>query len=439
MTAKPAIALYLGESFATIGLFDDNDQKKSSPLFEKSIFLPQVTLKSLFQQTKNKINELWPSESHSPISIYVVTKYFDRLKQFRLGGSISQIILKDFENSYSLQNSKLLSLAASQLIIKIDPSQFSTAYLSEELERVKKINPDLNKAVLALPENKISSAIREQIYTLLTETGLKIFNCASPLNQNSLRKTLLNAGSEGTKEELLSDLKEVFGENAEIKFFLKDTFSSDFENVDLFFSFQNFLANLVLNKKINFGAYFDIESIKFISTEKDEEWLSPWGYIRTTHYRLHELHTHPFTEVKLNDFSVLQAKGNTLQLEPGPVIAGRAIKPLLIDLFFEELRDNSFVNDIFTQLQSDALKSKLNNLFSALEKAQKNNLLSVSINELKENIRETILNEIRFRSEETDYALMGPLVDIFCKNLKQNHSETFSWPKEIMKMRDLRQ
>ena len=58
--SNPAIALYLGESYATIGLFDTSNDY-SAPLYEKDIFLPQVSLKNLLNQTKIKFEEFFPA------------------------------------------------------------------------------------------------------------------------------------------------------------------------------------------------------------------------------------------------------------------------------------------------------------------------------------------------------------------------------------------
>ncbi len=91
MKLKPAVALYIGESYASIGLFDTSEKNSQKILFQKSIFLPQISLKNLLSQTKTHIIEHFP-EINDSLPVYVVTKYFDRLKQFRLGGSISHII-----------------------------------------------------------------------------------------------------------------------------------------------------------------------------------------------------------------------------------------------------------------------------------------------------------------------------------------------------------
>jgi hypothetical protein len=431
MTSTPTIALYLGESYATIGLFDIQKKNTRALLLEKSIFLPQVSLKNLLAQVKVKYLEHFPDQSEA--NIYVVTKYLDRLKQFRLGGSISQVILKGFENSYTLTDSKCLSLAATQLIISLDKNQIHEAQLTLELERIKKINPDLNKVVISIPEEHITSAELELLHNFFTTAGLKIFTCRAAHDQSQLRKTLLNAGSEGTKEEIVSDLKEAFGENSKVSFYAKNGFKIQFENCELFNSTNNFLGHFIKSNNLGQGAYFDVESLKFIQQHKGQSWLSPWGAIPVEHSNYVDLFVHPFSEVKLNHLSVLQVENITLQLEPGPVVAGRAIKPLMIDLFYQELAKNDLCNSLFTQLEQDHLKQKISNLFSVLEKSQKNSVLRTQISDLKANIIDSIYSQILFYGEAEEPVVFGPLADIFVVNKDARRIE-FSWPKEILKM-----
>ncbi len=428
--SNPAIALYLGESYATIGLFDTS-KKKSSALFEKSIFLPQVSLKNLLNQTKIKFDELFPA-NEIPVSVYVVTKYFDRLKQFRLGGSISQIIMKGFENSYTLNDSKCLSLAAAQLIISLESSDINETFLSQELERIKKINPDLNKVVISIPEESVSVKQMDLLLDFFSKAGLKIFHCTSAHIQSNLRKTLLNAGSEGTKEEIVSDLKETFGETALVNFFCNKGFQSQFENCELFTSANNFLAHYIKSKKYSQGAFFDIETLKFIGTESASEWKSPWGRMPIEHAQYSDLSIHPFSEIKLNHLSLLQIEGNLQQLEPGPVVAGRAIKPLVIDLFYEELVNNELAKNLFAQLPQESLKQKISNLFSVLEKGQKNPNLALTVEDVKKNILETLQNEVSTLGNSVSTLVFGPLAPIFMAESTQGKKDSFSWTREIM-------
>lgn len=428
--SNPAIALYLGESYATIGLFDTS-KKQSVPLYEKAIFLPQISLKNLLNQTKIKFEELFPA-NETPVQVYVVTKYFDRLKQFRLGGSISQIIIKGFENSYTLTDSRSLSLAAAQLIISVEEADFNETHLSQELERIRKINPDLNKVVISIPEESVTAAQMEYLLDFFTKAGLKIFHCTSAHIQSQLRKTLLNAGSEGTKEEIITELKETFGENTNVSFYCSNGFQKNFENCELFTSANNFLAHYIKIKKYTQGAFFDIETLKFIGSEIVSEWQSPWGRIPIEHYKFTDLTIHPFSEIKLNHLSLLQIESNPQQLEPGPVVAGRAIKPLVIDLFYSDLLKNDLAKNLFTQLPLDTLRTKISNMFSVLEKGQKNPALFVSVAEVKQNALETLKNEVSTHSNSKNTLVFGPLADVFMPHAKAPKADAFSWTREIM-------
>lgn len=438
MMSKPAVALYLGESYASIGLFNTSEKNNSAPVFEKSVFLPQGSLKTLLHQVRAQLQEHGCGPD-TAVPVYVVTKYFDRLKQFRLGGSISQVILKGFENSYTLADSRSLSLAASQLIIALSPGEIRSEILQSELARVRKINPDLNKAVISLPEDKVSSSDLELIYNFFSEAGLKIFTCPAAGNQSFLRKTLLNAGSEGTKEEIVTDIREIIGAGAQVRFFCRDGFETEFENCELFSSAGNFLSHSVKNRGYACGAYFDIETIRFVSLHLVDSWKSPWGEIPGRSYMQSDLAAHPFTEVKLNHLSVLDIEPTTaLQLEPGPVIAGRAIKPLVIDLFYHELPANGLAMNLFPQLPQDNLRAKLGNLFSVLEKGQKNPVLAVSAAELRKNFLEALNNEVGFHAGAEMPLLFGPLADVFADAASPGLSrDKFSWPAEIMTMAEV--
>ncbi len=263
--SEPSIALYIGESYASLAVFDLQNPQKPKNLFEKLVFLPQISLKTLLQQTKQALPDLFADSEIK--NIFVVTRYFDRLKNFRLGGSVAQVVLEGFENSYATTNTKALSLAASQLMISIPRNKVATldiAYLELELERLRKINPETNKIVIQLPEEQFSSSQKELVITFFENNGFKVFDCINPYNLGQIRRTLLNAGSEGTKEEILTDLRELGSENTNISFWIKNNFQSEFENVDLYKSADDFIAYQAQIQKFSEVAYFDHETFRVI-------------------------------------------------------------------------------------------------------------------------------------------------------------------------------
>ncbi len=426
---KPAIALYLGETYASLGLFDRASKDSAALLFEKSIFLPQVSLKNLAAQALVQFKSLAP-ECETPVQVFIVTKYFDRLKQFRLGGSVSQVVIKGFENSYTLHDTKKLSLAASQLIISIEPHKIDEEHLATELDRIKKINPDLNKVAISIPEDLMSSEEAQKIENFFIAKEMKVFRNPMGHNLDSLRKTLLNAGSEGTKEEITQVFIENFGEKTEVQYFTFDGFKKDFENCELFHGADNFLALSLKSQKISEAAYLDIEQLSHISQVSNNIWNSPWGDINITHFTHQNLGPHFFSELKLNHLSMLSYNSSNVQLEPGPILAGRAIKPLLLDLFYEKLSQNKFYQDLFPNINTPTLLSKIKNLFSTLEKSQKSDTLNVTIEDLQNDVLNTIELKTKLYNKLTKPVFCGPLAHLLAPDQKV----LFSWPTEIKKM-----
>ncbi|MBC7467629.1 MAG: hypothetical protein H7256_16680 [Bdellovibrio sp.] len=424
-----AIALYLGESYASLGVFNLSEKKSPQLSFEKSVFLPQISFKNLLNQTKVALPEAQIKK------VFIVTRYLDRLKSFRLGGSVAQVVLEGFENSYAATNTKALSLAASTLVISVTEEKIDEEFLTAELARIKKINPDANKIVLQLPEDKISAKKRELVHAFFTKAEFKIFVCSQPSDLGQVRRSLLNAGSEGTKEEILSEIKEAFGEDTEILFWTGTEFTTKFENYELFASASDFLASCISDEKAQFGAYLDHESFRMITTVPKRPWASPWGLIPLEHKDLAELPPHPFSEIKLDHLSMLSIAKKPMQYEPGPVMAGRGMKPLVIDAFQEDLADNNYMQSLFPNMNSELQKKKIQNHFSVLEKGQATNLLSTTKKEMKSYIQAGLLTEIKQMSKNKPVVLMGPLQHLIPddKNVVANRTKNFFWPTEIMK------
>lgn len=420
----PSLALYLGESYATARLFDANatpeTKTKTTPAkttkkptakkaaakglhFEKSVFLPQVSLKTFLNQIKTAAGE------NEIKNIYVVTSYMDRLKPFRLGGSVVQVVPDGFENSYSAGHTQYLSLAAPSLIVSID-EKTDEEFLKKELLRLKKINSEINKVVFQLPEHLVSAEIRTLIKTFFTNENFKIFESSNPSDLEQIRLTLLNAGSEGTKEEIVSEIQEMFGEDASIQFWIKDRFQKDFENVDLYWSSSFFLKNYLLkNKKTDEAFYFDLEKWAHVSEKTSPVWISPWGPIRYEHPIFEKFEVDPFSELTLNSVGQLIVSENNPQHEPGPFIAGRSMKALVLDSFYDELKENPVACEIFGQINTPTLLQKLENHFSILEKGQTLEATLLSREELKQWIRAKLLAWMHLRSVDNACSIFGNL------------------------------
>jgi hypothetical protein len=117
-----------------------------------------------------------------------------------------------------------------------------------------------------------------------------------------------------------------------------------------------------------------------------------------------------------------------MQHEPGPVCAGRGIKPLFIDLLAEEMLNNKTLKSVFSSLTSEATKQKLENHLSVLEKGQKTFPFKTQREEIKKSVIDQINFEVLSLSQNKKVKFIGPLATLFQKN-----SAAFNWPHEIMK------
>lgn len=425
---ESAIALYLGESYATLKVFDPLNSKDTSSSFEKAVYLPQTSLKSLLNQTKVAC------DNKNITAIYIVTRYMDRLKNFRLGGSVVQVVPKGFENSYSLSNTSLQSLAAPALILTVT-DQTDEVALATELARLKKINSEINKVVIQLPENLFSNTQIGLITDFFKKENFKIFSCAAPYDLEDVRKILLNAGSEGTKEELIADIKDALGENVAINFWVQGKFSKTFESIDLYFSSHCFLRNYLQRKNIKQAFYFDMENWNSISTEINEKWHSPWGGINYAHPRLEEFSLSPYCELTVNSVGQLIASKSPPQFEPGPIVAGRSVKALILDAYAEELQSNKTITSLFPLLATDAIQKKVNTQFQILHKAQTLDEIRLSREDIKQWLNLSVVSWITQKNEGRPPELLGDLASFFCNSiLETNKSKPhdFSWTEQII-------
>lgn len=418
------LALYLGETYAELEVREcgaHRNASNTSALFKKNFFLPQTSLKTVLNQTQKHLNE----SNIDVVENYVVCRYFERLKTFRLGGSVVQVIAAGFENNYSVEHSSRMSLAAPSLIIAVEKN-LSTELLQSELTRVKKINPDANKVVIQLDHKVFKAADIQLVKNFFTENNFKIFEGHENLDLKEIRRTLLNAGSEGTKEEIVSELKEFFP-LATTSFWIRNQFTTAYENCDLYFSSDDFLATLLKESKKKNLLHFDIENWMSVGLEQKNLWDSPWGLIHRPHAETAALGLHPFTEILIDETHRLQFSKTQAASEPGPMVAGRGVKSLLIDAFFDKLKANEQISGLFPQIDQPQVQSKIDSQFKVLEKGQRLDAVALT----KTDLQNSILDLIQFEIQKKFDSLSTCLVT---GNLASMLTETpikFSWTQEI--------
>lgn len=433
------LALYLGETYAELEIrtTDSLRDPKTKPLFKKNYFLPQSSLKTTLNQVQKHISDLNIQPNLHVTDAYVVCRYLERLKTFRLGGSVVQIVHRGFENSYVIENTSRVSLAAAALVISVD-QDVSSEFLTSELAKIRKINPDANKVAIELDSTLMPPSDIQKIKDFFTEQNFKIFECTQPQDLLQVRKTLLNAGSEGTKEEIVSEIKENFkyqdGETR-VHFWVKEQFqstdSNNFENFDLYFSSQDYLTHLLkLSKKQNL-VHLDLENWCIVGANKKTIWDSPWGLVSRTYNTVTSIALHPLTEILIDETSRLQFSKLPASSEPGPMIAGRGVKSLLIDLFWDHIHNDKYFKTLFPQLENTLLQTKIESQFKVLEKGQRSESQELTKGDLIKFVLELVDFELELKlghpASDQDKALWtGHLSKLV--NLKSN---PFSWTESI--------
>lgn len=426
------LALFIGETYCEIEVQNQGHES----VFLKEFFLPQVSLKNALQTTALEISKL----GYSIQNVYVVCRYLERLKTFRLGGSVIQVTHKGLENNYMLENTARFSLAASSLIMAIDSKLNAKALnelLSHEFDRTRKVNPEANKVVINLDPQQVSEAKIEIIHDFFKEKNFKIFSNSTPYDLNSIRQTLLNAGTEGTKEELLKEIQDAFL-NAEIFFWSNNLFSKEVENYQLYFSAEDFLGSIYFSdKKKNLSkiVHLDIENWMVLEQEQITSWDSPWGKILRPHFRNTKLSLHPLTEILIDENTYLQFSKNPAPSEPGPMTAGRGVKSLILDVFYQDMKNKKLLSQLFPALQNSNIENKILSQFKVLEHGQKSESKTLDQSDIKEFILELIqfdINRLGCNDENSictgNMSFLHPTL-----NKKNRLTKRFKWTEEIFK------
>ncbi|MES2801844.1 MAG: hypothetical protein V4654_05085 [Bdellovibrionota bacterium] len=416
--SQASLAIYLGESYAEI-----EARAGSTVLLKKTFFLPQTSLKSILNQYIKPL-----ATEHTITSVYVVTKYLDRLKSFRLGGSVIQVLNEHQENNYTFEDSTCLSLAAAALIIPLE-KKFTIDLLKTELERVKKINAEANKVVISL--SQFTDEQLTSIETFFIENKFSVFKNPEPDSLNSLRKTLINAGSEGTKEEIVSEITACLGE-PEIHFWVKNKFQKNFENIDLYFSADQFLHYYFQKNKKDLLIHTDLERWIVMKDKTSPVWKSPWGNVNYDHIESEAIGIHPFSEVKIHSSGHLVFSKVPAAIEPGPMLAGRSVKTLVVDAFYKTIAKEENLVQLFPKLAENALCSKIESQFKVLEKGQAHYEEPFDLKIIQDFVVNKLGYDILLHKVKEEKLEWTGHLNILFKKL-DNAVSPFSWTAEIFK------
>ncbi len=443
------LTLFIGETYVEVGFFDQvyitnlrqqpqskkSNQPESTPVLHSQLFyIPHQSLKSIFTQIKKIIAE----KNYNLNETFFVSRYLERLQNFRLGGSVAQLIPAGFENNIHFGNSLSLSLANPSLIISKAKASLTAEELQLDIDQIKKINPDCDKVIAY---DFTESFVNET----LTKNGFQVFHSSLALKSHQIRKTLFNAGVSGTLKELFAELGELVQKNpasvwvngswfnfAEIQ--AATEYPKDFA-VNMFMSGLNFLYHFNQRTHPDSPTQFhiDFDNWETIKSTPSQIWKSPWGEVECVAPLTKEpLPISPRQEILIDDTARLQISKNSTSIETGPFIAGRSVKSVVIDLFSDEILSQAGLYKMIGSPDLNLLNAKIKSQFKALENGQ-NQETHISCAELKNLINDSIQTRITFDSAncKEDSLITGNLGFLF--NAKNSNQEGFFWSQSMIK------
>lgn len=451
-STRVILTLFIGETYVEAGFFDqdyinqlkpqtqskkNNQTSTGQPvpvIFSQLFYIPHQSLKSVFVQIKKLITE----KNFSLEETYIVSRYLERLQNFRLGGSVAQLITSGFENNIHFGNSLSLSLANPSLIVSKANKTISAEELQLDIDQIKKINPDCDKII-------VYDFKESEVQETLTKNGFQIFYSSLSHKSHQIRKTLFNAGVSGTLKELFNEVSEltqkkstkVWMNNSWFDFAdteaIKDA-DADF-SVHFFMSGLNFLFNLNRSQPVPSSNQFhlDFDNWEMIKNTPAQTWKSPWGEIEClSAFTKESLPISPRQEILIDDTARLQISKGSTSIETGPFIAGRSVKSVVIDLFSDEILGQPGLYKMIGSPDLNLLNAKIKSQFKALENGQKFED-HISCAELKNLVFDSIQTRITFDSVQSqgDSMITGNLSFLF--NAKTSVDSSLFWSQSMIR------
>jgi hypothetical protein len=354
MTKQVDVGIFFGESFYEVIL---TERPSDSILFSGSFF-------NLKEHYKTKLPKLLQSFENIKIeNVYVSYRYLERIFKFKLGGSVAQLVTKDYEGWLGLhqQNKKETfftlkappDLSSLDMVFSINEKINCDGSIQTPLsaEELNKIVGDLKKkeakrVCLNLVNSHKNPAHRDQIKMALVENQFEVFDaCEGGLESDiaTWRTSLIEASLAGTFNEMKSEITEalqtvVAAENV-IYVTNKSATSTRRNILSGLFALEDSFFDHAKNK-FHLPDKFDVIHLGLenfsVWLNEDEFWQSPWGQTSIRSKRRIDLKVQPTNSFDLNIFGEVEISQNEESFEPGPMCLGRGKIPCVYDVLNSE-------------------------------------------------------------------------------------------------------
>ncbi|OYZ17601.1 MAG: hypothetical protein B7Y39_15000 [Bdellovibrio sp. 28-41-41] len=442
MTKQVDVGIFFGESFYEVIL---TERHSDSIVFSGSFF-------NLKESYKTKLPKLLLSFENIKIeNVYVSYRYLERIFKFKLGGSVAQIVTKDYEGWLSLhqQNKKESfftlkappDLSSLDMVFSINEKINSDGSVQTPLsaEELNEIVADLKKkeakrVCLNLVNSHKNPVHRDQIRTALVENQFEVFDACEVGGESDVttwRTSLIEASLAGTFNEMKSEILEslqsvVAAEN--VKYVTNKAATSKCRNIlsGLFALEDSFFDHA--KTKFRLPDKFDVVHLGLenfsVWLNEDDFWQSPWGQTSIRAKKRIDLKVQPTNSFILNIFDEVEISSDEESFEPGPMCLGRGKTPCVYDVLNSE--------NVTVELQK-----KIKDSFWALARlATGRHTQEKSFDEFRNVIWDRILVEASFLVSNETVVIYGDLPKSFetrAKSLMKAKNIVFISQKEFPK------
>lgn len=435
MQNKIVLGVSVGESFAEFSLVQNPASFSTMKvLAQKRSYIPREGLKNSLQQF------LIQNKETTPEAAFFGLRFLEKLLDYRLGGSVAQLVTEGFENWAQLrsESSDLQPLSSPELIFSIQEriSVRGEVVKPLALEQLTAITEKMKAAeckriCIHFLHSNTNPAHENQAATFFREQGFEVFVPEKTENSDEVsrwRKNTLNASISSTfvelKENILEACKDILP-SEKIYFLTGDgkLFQEEGDKrLSSIFAADAAMATVCGGAKADI-LYLGLEKFSLLSCQKwNTSWQSAWGLVENSQPYMKSLSLQPTAGLALNAFSHLDFTSQVEGWEPGPMTFGRGQKPTFMDLWSEsaDVQAIDGLKDRIVPAGQQRFKNALLTLWKTCRLKDKE--MKEVVKELRHLSTQTVLLESLLNRKSGTLLVTGPLTPLFASVFKKDHT-----------------
>lgn len=447
------LGLYISKSFAEISALTPQLEEVAFKRWYTPRMNIHLGIREFLETLLNDENE----ESYEVNKIYIASQYLEKLFEFKLGGSVAQLVTRGFEQWPYLKQTSISNawknydraptLSIKNHWIPVSERVSSDGHLERELSDGELDSTydyikahEIKRICIHFLHSHKNNHNSNKAAQFFTNKGYDVF-CPSDLFINEIdesavfRQNTFNASMTGTWEEMVLEVKKAFEEKtitSPIEYL--HGIGPQEENKNLRWNSLLGFA-LAQQKVISKSAqtecdvlYLGLEKFDLIhSASSTHKSITPWGDVATKGPDIHHLKIQPDSLIFVNRFKELDFSSECYGFEPGPMTLGRGLNPLCFDLFHEQFSSEDEIEGI-SELLSGAGKQRFINQLLTLSKSsrdQKNTDSDTIISDLKSLCAHQIINEVLWKAKSKKIVVTGYFSELLKEDLLEAAKSVF--------------